>query len=196
MEIRINGTNIDFQLENEKTAGEILGQLEKACEKDGMTITSIASGGKRFSAEELDAFFSRGIDEIPDIEIETLSGADILLMAKASGERLAGLAEKMREIPVLLQTGKEREAMERLEFFSEEMQRLEKLLPLLPLAGIEEEKLRIEGLNPGEYTAALSPFLEELTEAIEQNDTVTIGDIAEYEVAPRIEAIGGFLSKM
>lgn len=196
MEIRIDGNNIDFKLENEKTVGEILGQLEKACEKDGMTITSVKSGEKVLSPEELDAFFVQKIENVHDLDIETISGKEILEIAKDAGGMLSEIAGRLENIPVLLQTGKEHEAMKNLEHFSSEMQKLKNILPLLPLAGINEEKLLIEGLNPGEFTASLFPFLTEITEAIEQNDTVTIGDIAEYEIAPRVDAIAKFLAEI
>lgn len=196
MEIFINGTNIDFKLENEKTIGEVLGQLEKACEQDGMTITSVKTDGRNLSPEELDAFFLKEIDSVKNMEIETLSGKEVLLIAKEKGALFCDIAEKLENIPVLLQTGKEIEAMKSLELFSSEMQKLKTILPLLPLAGIDEDKLLIEGLNPGEYAAGLFPFLEEITKAIEQNDTVTIGDIAEYEIAPRVAAISKFLAEI
>ncbi|MBO8451200.1 MAG: hypothetical protein IAA96_08880, partial [Spirochaetes bacterium] len=71
---------------------------------------------------------------------------------------------------------------------------LKRLLPLLSLGSVAEENLLLDGQNPGEYLAAVFPFIGEMSGAIEQQDTVTIGDIAEYEIAPRMREIGNFLT--
>ena len=194
MNISLNGEPLDFELEGEKTAGEIMAQLEVLCEGAGMTITHVRSDGRDIPESELDAFFEADIAGISNLEIETISGADILQMAGRAAEDFAQLSVGLQDIPLLLQTGRGAEAMDTITRLSEELQALSRLLPLLSLAGVPDDALQIEEMNPGEYLASIFPFIEEITQALETQDTVTIGDISEYEIAPRVEEIGKFLS--
>ena len=194
MKIQINGTPLDFTLENEKTVGEVMAQLERACEANGMTITAVRAGGKTLSADTLDNLFAVPVTDAEDLELETISGREILALAEEKSAACAALADQLEEVPVLLQTGREKEAMAVMETFSRETEELKRLLPLLSLGSVAEENLLLDGQNPGEYLAAVFPFIGEMSGAIEQQDTVTIGDIAEYEIAPRMREIGNFLT--
>ena len=193
MNISLNGAPLDFELEGERTAGEIMAQLEALCESNGMTISQVRSDGREIPEGELDAFFEADIASIGNLEIETISGADILQMSGRAAADFAQLSADLQDIPLLLQTGRGCEAMAAITRLSEKLAALSRLLPLLSLAGIPDEALQIEGMNPGEYLASIFPFIEEVAQALETQDTVTIGDISEYEIAPRIEEISNFL---
>ena len=192
--ISLNGAPLDFELEGGKTAGEVMAQLEALCEGAGMTITLVRSDGREIPEAELDAFFAADVASIGNLEIETISGAEILQMAGVAAADFAQLSADLQDIPLLLQTGRGHDAMDTIMRLSERLQDLSRLLPLLSLSGIPLEALQVDGMNPGEYLASIFPFMEEITEALETQDTVTIGDISEYEIAPRIEEISGFLS--
>ena len=171
-----------------------MAQLEALCEGAGMTITLVRSDGREIPEAELDAFFAADVASIGNLEIETISGAEILQMAGVAAADFAQLSADLQDIPLLLQTGRGHDAMDTIMRLSERLQGLSRLLPLLSLSGIPLEALQVDGMNPGEYLASIFPFMEEITEALETQDTVTIGDISEYEIAPRIEEISGFLS--
>ena len=192
--ISINGEPIDFELEGERTAGEIMAQLEALCEGAGMTIVLVKADGREIPEAELDGFFAADIASIGNLEIETISGDEILRMAGAAAADFARLSADLQDIPLLLQTGRGHDAMDTIARLSESLQVLARLLPLLSLASLPAEALQIDGLNPGEYLASVFPFVEEITQALESQDTVTIGDISEYEIAPRIEELSAFLS--
>ena len=49
MNITLNGNRLDFQLENEKTVGEVLGKIEEACRKEKSTINEVRVNGKAVS---------------------------------------------------------------------------------------------------------------------------------------------------
>jgi hypothetical protein len=85
-------------------------------------------------------------------------------------------AEKgIREVSVLLQTGRDKEAMDTVVSFTGLVQRLLDLVRFLP-RDPEREKLFEE----------LNPVLREIVTAFDAKDLVLIGDLFEYEVAPRI----------
>ncbi len=99
---------------------------------------------------------------------------------------LSGYTESMSEVPVLLQTGKEREAMERIAGFSELMSRL---LRLCSLAMIYRSCLPVDW-NPQtleDEVVQLNSVLQELVEAFDAGDSVLIGDLVEYEVVPGLQ---------
>lgn len=194
MDILINGATIEYIREGENSLGEILGSLESACEKAGMTITGISVDGTRLAAEELDAYFSRSPEEVSVISLETINGQDVLSMLHDLGAEFTRCVEPLLEIPVQLQTGKEMAVMETINRFSVQLQNLYRLLPLLPIAGFPEGLPLVEDSPLTDVPGNLSPILEELLSALKNKDTILVGDLSEYELAPRIEKIGAALS--
>jgi hypothetical protein len=189
MDLVINGNGVDFTLESERTMGELLGSIEGELERTGQTVVSVCVDGKDIPAESLDCLFARDITTVSKLELSTLSPAEILEMLKDSGQKLGLSSPKLEDIPVLLQTGKDLSVMETIQAFSLEIERLYRLIPLLPLTHLLPKTLIIDGVPLEEFPSSLRPLLEELLDALKRHDTVTVGDIAEYELAPRIKEL-------
>lgn len=193
MEIQINGTPVHYQVESEKTVGELLGAIESECEKSGMTITGIRADGAVVPADALDALFARGIASIERVELETVSGPEILETLRNVGSYFSDCAPLLREIPVQLQTGKDMRVMETINGFSTNLQNMYRLLPLLPLTGLDAGGPDVDGTPLAQVSGDLAPILSELLDGLKNKDTVLVGDISEYELAPRIERLGAVL---
>lgn len=193
MEIQINGTPVHYQVESEKTVGELLGAIESECEKSGMTITGIRADGAVVPADALDALFARDIASIERIELETVSGPEILETLRNVGSYFSDCAPLLREIPVQLQTGKDMRVMETINGFSTNLQNMYRLLPLLPLTGLDAGGPDVDGTPLARVSGDLAPILSELLDGLKNKDTVLVGDISEYELAPRIERLGAVL---
>lgn len=196
MNIEINGRKLEFQTEGERNLGEILGAIEGECEKSGMTVTGIRVDGKDIPADELDTFFALGPEAVGTIELSTISGSDVRAMLGELGSRFSACCPNLVEIPVLLQTGKDMRVMEIINSCSSDLHSLYQMLPLLPIAGIEGDGPDIDGMPLGNYPSVLSPVLRELMEALEKKDTILVGDLSEYELAPRIEKLGTALATL
>ncbi|HNY17163.1 MAG TPA: hypothetical protein PK542_10800 [Treponemataceae bacterium] len=194
MDILMNGNKIDFTIENERTLGEILGSLESACEKAGMTITAIRVDGKTVSASELDALFPLAPDAVASVELDTINADDIIALLREFGTRMTGFVAPLRDIPLQLQTGKDLPVLETIHRFSLDLQSLYQLLPLISIAGLSPERSSVDGIPLNAYPSELAPVLSELIKALETKDTVLAGDLSEYELAPRIERLGATLS--
>ena len=97
---------------------------------------------------------------------------------------LRGCMGELKEVSVLLQTGRDRPAMEIVIRFADIVQSLMDLLPFLPP---DSERARI--------LVELTPVLRELVAAFGSRDSVLIGDLLEYEVAPRMEKIAPLLER-
>jgi len=104
-------------------------------------------------------------------------------LARGAGQLRASMAE-LKEVSVLLQTGRDRPAMESIIRFADATQAVMDLLPFLP-PDLERSRLFAE----------LTPVLRELVGAFDSKDSVLIGDLLEYEVAPRLEKLAPFLGR-
>jgi hypothetical protein len=196
LNISINGEQIDFSIENDETIGEILGSVESECESSGMTVTGIAIDGREIPADELDAFFAMSPKNVASIELTTISGNDVKSMLAGLGNKFVRRIDELVEIPILLQTGKDLRVMEIINEFSGDLHSLYRIIPLLGLAGFTDGKPDIDGTPLGDYPSVLAPFLRDLLEALEKKDTILVGDLSEYEIAPRIERLGAILSSI
>ena len=99
-------------------------------------------------------------------------------------ELLRGCMGELKEVSVLLQTGRDKPAMEIVIRFADVVQSLMDLLPFLP-PDTERARILVE----------LTPILRDLVAAFGSRDSVLIGDLLEYEVAPRVERIVPLLEK-
>jgi hypothetical protein len=98
-------------------------------------------------------------------------GAALATAAEPVARLLPGLAE----VAVQLQTGRDRQAMATVTGLCDAVQRLLPLVSFMPRDG-GRERLIVD----------LNATLRDLLAAFEAKDTVLIGDLAEYEVAPRL----------
>ncbi len=103
---------------------------------------------------------------------------------------LKGSITEISEVSVLLQTGKDRQAMEHVIRFSDRVQSLLRVLGSLgDSLAIDFESLTIADNSTRDFFASLIAMLRELLQAFQANDSVLIGDLLEYEIAPRLEAL-------
>jgi hypothetical protein len=116
--------------------------------------------------------------------IESLRGelarriADAAQPREALARRRSDLRTRVEQLPqvsVLLQTGKDKAAMETVIGFIDTVQSVLALVPFLPP---DPER--------GRLIADLNPVLRDLVAAFDAKDSVLIGDLLEYEVAPRV----------
>lgn len=105
-----------------------------------------------------------------------------LQAAKAVQTLLSETIQRMENLPLDLQTGKDRQAIESLQIFSVIMGKLFRLIPLFAFMNINTESLK-------PLLEEIGTILQELLAAYESKDTVLVGDLAEYEIAPRLRSL-------
>ncbi|MBN1699875.1 MAG: hypothetical protein JW881_20360 [Spirochaetales bacterium] len=109
-------------------------------------------------------------------------------------EALKCSIEEISEVSILLQTGKDRKAMDVLIAFSTVFQNFVRVLLLVKNRNIMSfDTMKIAGTGLEEYYNELNAFLRELSDAIAINDSVLIGDLLEYEIAPRLAELIRFI---
>ncbi|MBN2353935.1 MAG: hypothetical protein JXD23_15280 [Spirochaetales bacterium] len=102
--------------------------------------------------------------------------------------KLRAAAERLKEVSVLLQAGKDGEAMQTIASFTELAQLFLHVVSDV-LAPPASKSLTVEGADLESYSQALNSLLHELVEAFEKKDYILIGDLCEYEIAPKIIAL-------
>ncbi len=98
---------------------------------------------------------------------------------------LAAALPALQEIPVLLQTGKQKAAMDAVVALTELLDKSVRLTPLVEAANADSSA----SAAVRTATQQLSPFLVELSGALESGDTVLVGDLLEYEISPILQTL-------
>ena len=107
---------------------------------------------------------------------------------KVTINQLSSLIDPMNEIPVQLQTGKDREAMQTVLRFIEASQKMIRLYPILKTtSGFDMQRKLASEETLEEFYSDFNTILHELMEAFDATDSILIGDLLEYEISPRIE---------
>lgn len=110
---------------------------------------------------------------------------------------LLALKNHILEIPILLQTGKDREAFATILRFIELNQKIQRLI-----SNVNQnqpgaiESVKVEETSLADFYQDFNQILKELLLAFENEDTVLAGDLFEYEIIPRMDRLGEFTSRL
>ena len=188
MVIKINGEELSYTLENEKSLGEVLGSIEEACCREHETIVQVAVDGKELTSHELDLLFKQPVDTDITVELSTFSGAEIRNYMKSLTQELSDYAKDFEQIPVYMQTGKDVQALKLLGVFSEKLNELYRALLLSDVTELPID-IQIEGKSVHEYQKEITALLRDIVSSIEEKDIIQVGDLAEYELAPLVKTL-------
>jgi len=96
-----------------------------------------------------------------------------------SASLIAEVCARLEELPLDMQTGKETRATETISSFSGVAEKIFRIITILA----------VRNTSLTTYISEFNAALKELLAAYEQRDTVLIGDLAEYEMAPRLRSL-------
>ena len=103
----------------------------------------------------------------------------------AMRDLVSQIASRLQDLPLDIQTGKDAKAAETIQLFSHSTDKLFRLIRFLRLQGRDLGALSIDTLPLDRFIDQFGAALKELLEAYETQDAVLVGDLAEYELAPR-----------
>jgi hypothetical protein len=132
-------------------------------------------GEMRQLAAKLAAFFGERLAELRDPAGAMLAAACLFDAIEAD----------LSEVPVRLQTGKDAQAMHTVVLAIELINKMVRIMPEY-MRALPGPLIEVGGAAMPEYYGALTDVLKELAEAFENKDGVLIGDLAEYEIRPRL----------
>ena len=93
---------------------------------------------------------------------------------------------RLEDLPLDIQTGKDSRAAETIQIFSGVAEKLFRVFSVLKAEGFPVGEMRANGMPAAENAGEFNAALKELLAAYEQRDAVLVGDLAEYELAPRL----------
>ncbi len=189
MDVRLDGVPLDIVFETEKTVGDVLRGMEEELEKNEATIVEIQADSEVFQASQLDALFEKPIDSVKELSLKSVSYTDVKDVALKIFEQFASLPSRLEQVPLQFQQNKDNEAMASVSELADSLSALFDLLPYFSFFPNHFEKIVIDGTPITAFIQELNPLLQDFLQAVEMKDTVTIGDIAEYEFAPRMRQI-------
>jgi len=107
------------------------------------------------------------------------------------------VAKRLEELPLDIQTGKDLRVTETITLFSSLTEKIYRIIFIFKQFGVNIESIQV-ALRDGtvtlkDYIQEFSTALKELVSAYENNDTVLIGDLAEYELSPRLLCLNDVL---
>ena len=132
--------------------------------------------GEGFSAQDLFILINERLREIagPGMEV---AGCEALVK---------NIVTRMEELPLDMQTGKDQRAAETIQLFSRIGEKLFRIFFILKSEGLSLDTFMIDGLVARNFMEEFKAALSELSAAYENRDTVLVGDLSEYELAPRL----------
>jgi hypothetical protein len=102
---------------------------------------------------------------------------------------VTAIAARLEDLPLDIQTGKDGRAAETVQLFSHVAEKLFRLLYSLKSGGFAADTWTIQSLSMNDFIEEFNIALRELTAAYEAKDAVLVGDLAEYELAPRLVSL-------
>ncbi|MBQ9622144.1 MAG: hypothetical protein IJJ71_04470 [Treponema sp.] len=196
MDFYVNNEKLDIVLENEKTIGDVLKSFETECAKNDATTIHIVLNGKNIGAEEFESIFSEPITDSTKLELTIVTKAEILASFQSQKEECEALSNELLELPVKLQSGKDKEASTLITKLADLIEKFCHTATLSALFQDIYKKLTIDGKTINEFFQDFSGILNDFEQAIASKDTVLMGDLAEYEISPRLLLIAGTIKEL
>ncbi len=189
MEIFINEQKADITLDNEKHLGEVLAGLEQEFAQHNATTVTIAVNGKIIAANDFDSIIKIPVDDVQKLDLITIAQDDITAAFKEAGECFASVSEELKEISVQFQNGQDKAAIAAVKKLADTV---DSFCHVATLSGLFPAKfgcLTIDGKTILDFFEDFAPILTEFEQALQNSDSVLMGDLAEYEISPRIDSI-------
>ncbi len=196
IEFYINGQQVDVQIEDEQTIGDVLKSFESTCEENNAAVIGITVDGKQITADIFDEEAAKPLGQNTKFEFSIVTVNDIKASFAKLSELFNELAVQMEGVPVALQSGKNLEVSESIKKLADS---IDQFCHIATLASLFPETFTNESMNGAnfkEFFAEFSQILKDFEDALQNNDTVMIGDLSEYEICPRLKDISKALKEM
>ena len=158
-------------------------------EKNNGTIFSIKINDNDINAEKIDEIYLKPIEEIDSIKVISIFAQDIIDSLKSLSTEIEELNSDLEQLPVFLQGNSQSKVPVILTKFADIFDNLCHIISLSAIFPNIFDKVQIDNMSISDFIKDFGPLLEDFENAIKENDTVTIGDIAEYEIKPRFESL-------
>ena len=196
MDFFVNGEKLDITLQDEKTVGDILKAFEISCQENHLATIGVSIDDKNIPAEDFESILTLPIEQTSKIDVSVIAEVAIKDNLKQIGNEFSNLIEPLKNIPVEMQSGKDSVAKQTIIKLSDVMNLFCSLLTWSSLFPETFGALKVDNENISEFLSNFSQILNDFKDALENSDSVLIGDLAEYEICPRLESIAKSLGEL
>ena len=196
VEFYINGQQVEVQLEDEQTIGDVLKSFEATCEENKAAVIGITVDGKQITADIFDEEAAKPLGKDTKFEFSIVTINEIKVSFEKLSELFNQLALQMEAVPVALQSGKNLEVSESIKKLADSIDQFCHIATLASLFPETFSSESLNGINFKDFFAEFSPILKDFEDALQNNDTVMLGDLSEYEICPRLKDISKALQNM
>lgn len=196
IEFYVNGQKIEVQLEHEQTIGDILQSFEQTCEENNAAVIGITVNGKVITADIFDDEIKNRLTDNIKFEFTVVTVQEIKDSFIKLSELFIQLSEQMEKVPVELQNGHNQEVSQSINTLADSIEQFCHVATLASLFPDTFTNTKVNDMNFQDFFADLSNIMKDFEDALQNNDTVMIGDLSEYEICPRLRAISDSLKSM
>ena len=187
MLLTVNGQSIDVTLEDERTVGDVLRSFEDEAAQNEATTVKIVLDGNEVPPDSFETILDKPLEENTAIDLTVLTKVQIVDSLRGIAAQIEQL--RLEDIPVLLQEGKDKDVAAIIDKLANDCDVFFHTATMSSLFPEVYGRLTIDGDSFIDFFKGFLPILSDLKDAIESNDTVTVGDLAEYEIEPRLKAV-------
>ena len=192
----INGDKVEVQLENEKTVGDVLHSFELTCEENNAAVIGITVDGKAITAETFDEESQKELGKDTKFEFSVVTIQSIKDAFAQLSVLFDSLSERMEGVPLDLQAGKNNDVSQSIKELADSIDQFCHVAALASLFPQTFKNTTIDNMNFKDFFSDFSPILLDFEQALQNNDTVLIGDLSEYEICPRLRSISEALKNI
>ncbi len=192
----INGDKVEVQLENEKTVGDVLHSFELTCEENNAAVIGITVDGKAITAESFDEESQKELGKDTKFEFSVVTIQSIKDAFAQLSILFDSLSERMEGVPLDLQAGKNNDVSQSIKELADSIDQFCHIAALASLFPQTFKNTTIDNMNFKDFFSDFSPILLDFEQALQNNDTVLIGDLSEYEICPRLRSISEALKNI
>ncbi len=187
MKITIDGRDDILSTDNGYAMGEILKQVEAYLLKQGLRSTNRKLDGKEIDRQDA-ALLKSPVDDFEMLEIKTIEVRKQALRALSEvRSHLPGIIQKIKGVSEEIQSGNLIQGYKMLGSCAEMMNIIVRVIEeVRSLMGIEMSVLETKSGSAIKLLEDVRDVLRETKAALDSHDTVTVADLMEYELAPKI----------
>lgn len=189
MELFINGQKLDITLEDEKTVGDVLRSFEENAAQNHCATVGIHIDGKQINAEDFDKASQAPIDSVEKIDLSVVSEDAVADAFKSAAQGINETVDLLKQIPVQLQSGGDSKAKASITHLADTVDNFCHIIALSTLFPEKFGAIKVDGKNLSGFFEDFMPVFNDLNGALSSGDTVMLGDLAEYEISPRLKAL-------
>lgn len=189
MELFLNGQKLDITLENEKTVGDVLRSFEATAAENKCATVGIQVDGREISAADFDEAAALPLEGVKRIDLSVVSEGAVTEAFKKAAADISDTVDLLMQIPSQLQNGSDSKARASITRLADVVDNFCHIIALSTLFPARFASISVEGKSLSDFFNDFMPVFNDLNGALTSGDTVLLGDLAEYEISPRLESL-------